>query len=349
MDELGKAALALLIMLPTACERSADRAPAPGVAPPAEAKAQVELEPRPPAVDPPSAEPSPADPLPVFTLARLAHDAAVVDLAWSADGAVIATASSDGKLRLWDAHDYTLTRTIEGLPSSGSRRVAISEDGGTVVTNVEHQVHVFVGEAESTLTHDGPVFAVAVTADATVIASGGVDGLRIWAADGRQRRHVNQREASVSSVQFSADGRTLASGWGDGRVRVIDAKTGKIKRTIEISEAPSSVAYSSNGERVAARIGAAELGIFATATGKITAKLPLAQPLGFGAGGNLMLAAGPLDDSEFAVTLIEANGGGIVRGFLGHAGTVNAAVFSPDDNFFASASSDATVLIWAAP
>lgn len=303
-------------------------------------------------VVPPRAEPPPADPLPVFAAARLSHAVPVTDLAWSADGAVIATASSDGKLRLWDASSFALTRTIERPPGDDRPMVSISRDGATVITNVEHEVHVFDGDTGSlrhALAHEGQIFALDLSADATTIASGGVDGLRIWDADGSERRHVEQRDKQVVCLAFSADGQTLASGWGDRRVRLINAATGQLTRTLVPGELPLRLAYGGDGERLAARTGAAQLGIFATATRKLEAKVPLAHPLAFGAGGNLLLAAGPLEDSEFAVTLVDVGSGSIVRGFLGHRGEVTDAMFSPDGSSFASASMDGSVLIWMAP
>ncbi|KIG17054.1 High-affnity carbon uptake protein Hat/HatR [Enhygromyxa salina] len=356
MNRFGKVALALSITLPTGCEPSVERAPAPAKpasanGPPSAATPQAPpAELAPPAEPPAPAEPPP-EPLPVFTLARLVHDAPVTDLAWSADGAVIVTASSDGKRRIWDAHSHTLTRTVQGSPGPAAR-VGVSANGATLVANAEHEVHVFdgdTGELRLRLSHEAPVLAVGVSADATTIASGGDDGLRIWTADGAERRHVKHRGAGVSCLQLSANGLRLASGWADGRVRLIDAQTGKVQRTIEASEAPASLAYSGNGERVAARIGAGQLGIFATATGKRSATIPVAHPFGFGADGNLMLATGEFEGSEFSVALIDVNSGGIVRGFLGHTDAVTDAAFSPDGGNFASASADTTVLIWAAP
>jgi WD40 repeat protein len=300
----------------------------------------------------PAMAPANVDPLPVFVVARLAHDSPVTDLAWSADGAVIATTSSDGELRLWDARSFALTRTIEGPPRADRFVVSISQDGATVVTNAAHEVRVYdgnTGSSRDVLAHEGPVLAVGVSPDAATIASGGIDGLRIWDADGTERRHVEQRGHEVLSLQLSADGRTLASGWGDQRVRLIDTATGKVTRTLDPGELPVRVVYAGDGARVAAPTGIAQLGIFTTKKGKISATIPLAHPLAFGAGGNLMLAAGPLEGSEFAVTLIDVGSGGIVRGFLGHTGEVTDAMFAPDASQFASASRDTSVLIWVAP
>lgn len=359
MTEIGtRGALALLITLAIACDQGE---PAPAKLEPREAAATPVAKPEQPVAQPVAAPPAdpptgpPAQPLPAFVLARLDHEGPVTDLAWSADGGVIATASTDGKLRVWDATSYTLTRTIDGPPGPGSPTIAITSDGATLVTHADQEVLIFdarTGSLRHTLAHAGSIFAVAVSASGTTIASGGVDGLRIWSADQidqTERKHIQQRGAAVVSLQLSANGNTIASGWDDKRVRLIDAATGQLNRTIKTGQPLLNLAYTEYGERVAAPTGAAQFGIFSTATGKLTATIPLAHPLAFGAGGNLMLAAGASDEGEFVISIVDVISSGIVRGFTGHTGELTDAMFSPDSATFATASLDHSVLIWVAP
>jgi len=56
----------------------------------------------------------------------------------------------------------------------------------------------------------------------------------------------------VSSVAFSHDGLWLVSGSGDGTVRIWDAETGVVQRTLEGHlDSVSSVAFSRDGRRLA--------------------------------------------------------------------------------------------------
>src|SRR5262249_17849329 len=68
--------------------------------------------------------------------------------------------------------------------------------------------------------HGSGVFALALTADGSTLASGGVDStVRIWeVASGRTTATLRGHSGPVAAVAFSPDGKTLASGSQDSRV-----------------------------------------------------------------------------------------------------------------------------------
>jgi cytochrome c len=68
------------------------------------------------------------------------------------------------------------------------------------------------------------VLAVALSPDAELVASGGVDGtVRVWRrGDGDRLRVYTRHAGAVWSVDFSPDGKTLLSGGADGLVLTYD-------------------------------------------------------------------------------------------------------------------------------
>ena len=68
--------------------------------------------------------------------------------------------------------------------------------------------------------------------------------------------------------------------------------------------------------RLAARSDIEKFSIFDLASGKAVAKVALPTPLSFGARGNLLLAAGMLNNSSFAVTIVDVPTAEVVREFL---------------------------------
>ena len=82
--------------------------------------------------------------------------------------------------------------------------------------------------------HSGLVYAVALSGDARLLASGGADGaVKLWdAAAGELLATLRGHTGVVWSVALSRDGRLLASGGDDGILRLWDTDSGECRRTL---------------------------------------------------------------------------------------------------------------------
>lgn len=116
---------------------------------------------------------------------------AILSVAFSPDGKIVATAGDDQQIHLFDA------ATGEARPSCRGHR------------------HI--------------VLAVAFSPDGKQLASGSADRtLRIWDASiGKELHRVTAHEVEVAAVAFSPDGKTIATGGGDRIVRLWDPVSGK--------------------------------------------------------------------------------------------------------------------------
>lgn len=160
------------------------------------------------------------------------HAESVNAVAFNAAG-VLASASNDRTIKLWDtaAAPARELRTLAG--------------------------------------HGGEVHALAFSADGARIASGSSNGeIKMWnTADGQTVRTLDGHTALVSSVAFGPDGKTLASASYDQTARVWDAASGQIIRTSNGADKFTCVAYSRDGQTLLAGNSRGEIKFWNAANG----------------------------------------------------------------------------------
>ncbi len=152
---------------------------------------------------------------------------------------------------------------------------------------------------------------------------------------------------SVWSVAFSPDGQRLASGSGDGTVKIWDSATGKelysFKRHASFV---TSVAFSPDGQRLASGSDDKTVKIWDSAIGKelFTLRGHTGQvwSVAFSPDGQ-RLASGCEDGT---VKIWDSASGKELFGLKGHAVVVRSVAFSPEGQRLASGSNDKTVKIW---
>jgi len=163
---------------------------------PSEAPRPDTEKPASPATTPPAAS---APPVASPSLPRVleGHTGEVWSVAFASHGAILASASGDGTVRIWNPTTGECQCVLEG--------------------------------------HTGSVRSVAFGPDSTVLASGGDDKtLRLWdPTTGKPVWTVYKHRLPVRSVAFSPDGSVLASGSRDGVVRLWGPTTGALRQELD--------------------------------------------------------------------------------------------------------------------
>jgi len=161
------------------------------------------------------------------------HQRQIWGMAFSPDGARLATASNDGKVCIW-AWDPSRLGTEQkperplDVPVDGyGDRVAFSPDGRCLATGGEgSSVTIWdatTREVQHTLSgHTGDVFSIAFSPDRRWLATAGEDTtVRIWnTATWKLRRTLRGHTGWVMSLAFSPDSQRLASGSRDHTMKI---------------------------------------------------------------------------------------------------------------------------------
>ncbi|MBU0492214.1 MAG: WD40 repeat domain-containing protein [Chloroflexi bacterium] len=172
------------------------------------------------------------------------HTSFVWGLAWSptTDASVLASASQDGSVRLWDVSAYTETAVLD---TGWAFCVAWSPDGRQLaVGNQTGKVQIWDVATEELLgswssATSSPIISIAWSPDSKTIASGEWDGtISLWDVEtGQVRTSITgytTNRCDVNGLDWSpaARGKILASAHQDGQVRLWDADTGQMVRAI---------------------------------------------------------------------------------------------------------------------
>ncbi|MGH9349633.1 MAG: KGGVGR-motif variant AAA ATPase, partial [Vicinamibacterales bacterium] len=279
----------------------------------------------------------------------------VRSIAWSFDGARLATGSDDRTVRVWDAASGRLVQTLEGH-RSWVRSVAWSPDGARLATGSDDRTVRVWDAASGTLLrtlegHRHGVDSVAWSPEGARLASGSGDKtVRVWeAASGTLVRTLEGHRDAVHGVTWSPDGARLASGGGDGTVQVWEAASGTLVRTLEDHRGQvRGVAWSPDGARLASGSDDKTVRVWEAASGTLVRTLEghRGQVRGVAwSPDGARLASGSDDDT---VRVWEAATGTLVRTLEGHRWSVNSVAWSPDGARLASGSADDTVRVWEA-
>lgn len=277
-------------------------------------------------------------------------------MAYSPDGHIALTASGDGSICLWDATTGILRLSLAGHTSYVSA-ASFSPDGHKVLTaswdGTARLWDTATGALLATLsdppTLNGPregVNAASFSPDGTTIALARGKKTLLWSGDGLTRGPELSHADDVRQAVFSLDARLILTGSYDHAVKLWDAKTGKLFRTlVGHKEAITALSISPDGQTVlsAGYEGVARL--WDATTGKLQFVLnghsgPIRAAL-MSPDGKTLLTAG--DDQT--ARLWSATAGSLLHTLARHARTVSVALFSPDGQTVLTGGEDGTTCL----
>ncbi len=277
-----------------------------------------------------------------------AHRDTIANLEFSPDGALLATASRDQSVKLWDIDKGVLVTSyvdlgdriqdIEFSPDGEYLLIGLGEagnfpdgsdspaDSSAYLWDLRNrtQAQVYAGHTNWTWTADiSPGGSLVASGSGPLFSPASLDDLdasvRVWdAATGRQAIALQGHTNTVDSVKFLPDGRYLLSASWDGTIRRWDLETGREVQRYNIPHEADSAPP---------RVYMIEL-------------MPNGQQFVSGS-------------QDGVIRLWDIESGDILREYHGHSAQVNGVHISDDGALMASASGgwdsngdDSTVRLW---
>jgi WD40 repeat protein len=282
------------------------------------------------------------------------------------DCKLLASASGDQTVRIWNIQDETTKTTLIGhseavnsvaFSPDGQLLASASDDGMVRLWSVEFGISYGVLEG-----HSSWIRAVSFSPDGQLASASDDRTIKIWDTEmGNIQRAHDEHSNSVTAVAFSPTKyQWYASASEDQTIKLWDRETGAVFATLEgHSDTINSVKFSPSGELIASCSDDNTIRLWNTSTIEATRKetgiVKACRPLKGHESGvnsiafspdNKLVASGSSDDRVILWDIETGKKLTIIR----HSGTVRAVAFSQDpdtgDLLVASASNDCTVKLW---
>lgn len=207
------------------------------------------------------------------TRRRLTGHAGPVNFVEFGPGDRIATAAADGTARVWDrASGAEILRRV--LPENDVKYAALSPDGALLLAWSEPgQVRLWPLDTEEPVLAAQGIRARFSPAGDAVAWLDGTDA-RVWdRAAGAERTRLRGGEASLFFARWSPDGSQIATGDTEGRVRLYDARDGRMRHAWSTVGGARTAAFSPDGAAIAVGSGRGILQVHTTGDGILRNRL----------------------------------------------------------------------------
>ncbi|KAF4232359.1 hypothetical protein CNMCM6805_010005 [Aspergillus fumigatiaffinis] len=281
------------------------------------------------------------------------HSDGVTSVAFSPDSLLLASASRDMTIQLWNPSIGTLQRTLEGH-STSVQSVALSPDGRLLASASEDKTvwmwDLATGALLQTLEgHSDWVWLVAFSPTGGLLASASADKT-IWMWDlstGALLHTLEGYSDWVHSVAFSPDSRLLASASRDKTIRLWDPSTCALQQNLKgHSASVRSVAFSLDGRLLASASDDKTIRMWDPSTGALLQTLEghsdWVWSVAFSPAGGLLASA----SRDRTVRLWDTATGVLQQSLEGYSDFIQSVAFAPNNRLLASASDDKTIRLW---
>ncbi|MCI4625883.1 MAG: WD40 repeat domain-containing protein, partial [Candidatus Magnetoovum sp. WYHC-5] len=283
----------------------------------------------------------------------LIHKGNVNSVSFSPKGKLLASASDDKTILLWDIDKGQAlaslnghTDTVISVNFSPDGRLLASASNDTTICLWDVETYKELASLEG---HTDTVRAVNFSPDGGILASAAADNtVRLWDVDTRQELAVlSGHLAAVTSVSFKPDGKILASASADETIKLWDVKTHEELGVLKGHSATvRAVSFSPDGRRLASASDDYTVRLWDINTrkevGNLKGHMDIVRAINFSPDGKFLVST----SYDETIRLWDVKTRQPLVVLKGHS-KVLSINFSPDGRLLASASADDTIRLWA--
>jgi Tol biopolymer transport system component len=260
--------------------------------------------------------------------------------------------------------------TIELPERALANSVAFSPNGKTLAAGCNDNIirlwDVATGRPlPIVLTHEGWVSPVAFAPDGKTLVAGSADScVTEWDAETGKRAVALERDeifgterrywGTTWSVVYAPDGRSVAGGGEEGRVKVWDVATRRVIRTFLIrrGSAAYSMAFSPDSKTLAVAYASGPVRLWDLETGQVTQTIALRPDtyhfvsVAFSPDGKTLAIGNGKERESGEVLIWDVARGKALKRLGGHTWPVLSVAFSPDGRTLVSGGQDETLRLW---
>lgn len=278
------------------------------------------------------------------------HSGGVTALAFSPDGKILVTGSTDKTLLIWNTDTWIASKPLTGH-TNDVNSVAFLSSGSRFYSGGDYFVRSWNLKGEELDAYRGPttyIWSVAVKSDSSQWVAGSFEkNVKLFDYKTLKVSNLQAHTKSALAVAYSPNGKLLATGSLDENIYLWETATYKVVDTLKGHGGNIfCVAFSPNGDLLASASNDNTVRVWNVKEGKqvkvLRAHTGGVFSVGFSPGGDY-LASASLDGN---VIVWEICNGEQLAVLSGHTQAVNEVAFHPSGELIASASLDKTVAIW---